>query len=418
MTPNHIPCEADQHDASGVRLPEGVRALVFDVGETLVDETRMWTEHAQHAGVTPFTLMGVIGALIERGEDHRSAWPMLRVEPPSTHLAITTADLYPDALDCLRAARGAGFIVRIAGNQPRGVANTLEALGVVADFVASSADWGVAKPSPQFFEKVISAAQLSPHEIMYVGDRLDTDSIPAHGANLRTALVRRGPWGYLHAERPQSKVADLQLDSLSELTTAITGDAQALYTANTFTTASNASPSRPGWADEAISVVDANPEWQSQGERLRHTVEILLAPWLTARIEHVGSTAVPDLPAKPIIDLQAAVAELDEADSMAAALGPHDWHYVAPHLDQRPWRRLFVKVADGRRIAHLHVMTAGTPRWHQQIAFRDALRADSTLTADYAALKHALAQRHSDDREAYSAAKGSFIQAVLSPETH
>lgn len=76
-----------------------------------------------------------------------------------------------------------------------------------------------------------------------------------------------------------------------------------------------------------------------------------------------------------------------------------------------------LKVAGDRRIAHLHVMTASIPRWHQQIAFRDALRADSALAADYAALKHALAQRHSDDRSAYSAAKESFIQAVLDPET-
>ncbi|MDZ7886632.1 MAG: HAD-IA family hydrolase [Mycobacterium sp.] len=416
MTPNHIPGGEDQHGASGARLPKGLRALVFDVGETLVDESRMWTAYAQHAGVTPFTLMGVIGALIERGEDHRSAWPILGVDPPSTRPDITNADLYPDALDCLRAARTAGFIVGIAGNQPHGVANRLETLGVGSDFVASSADWGVAKPSPQFFEKVISAAQLSPHEIMYVGDRLDNDILPAHGANLRTALVRRGPWGYLHANRPESKVADLQLDSLNELTAAITGDALDLYTADNFTTVSNASLSRPGWADEAIAVVDADPEWQSQGQRLRDTLQALLAPWLTARIEHVGSTAVPGLPAKPIIDLQAAVAELAEADSMAAVLGPHDWHHVAPHLDQRPWRRLFVKVAGGRRIAHLHIMTAGTPRWHQQIAFRDALRADSALAADYAALKRALAQRHSDDRESYSAAKESLIQAVLNPE--
>lgn len=245
MTPNHIPGEEDQHGASGVRLPDGLRALVFDVGETLVDESRMWTERAQHAGITPFTLMGVIGALIERGEDHRSAWPILRVDPPSTHLVITTADLYPDALDCLRATRSAGFIVGIAGNQPRGVVNTLEALGVEADFVASSADWGVAKPLPQFFEKVISTAQLSPHEIMYVGDRLDNDIIPAHRANMRTALILRRPWGYLHAKRRQSKVADLQLDSLSELTTAITGDGLDVYTADNFTTAQNASPSRP-----------------------------------------------------------------------------------------------------------------------------------------------------------------------------
>lgn len=182
------------------------------------------------------------------------------------------------------------------------------------------------------------------------------------------------------------------------------------------TTAPDANPALPGWACEAVEVVDADPQWPFQGQSLRDTLQVLLAPWLTAAIEHIGSTAVPDLPAKPIIDLQAAVTDLDEADSMAAALGPHDWHYVAPNLDQRPWRRFFVKVAGGRRIAHLHVMTADTPRWDRQIAFRDALRADSATRADYAALKRALSQRHSDDREAYSAAKNSFIQAVLDPE--
>ena len=88
------------------RFPEGVRALVFDVGETLVDESRMWSESALNAGVTPFALMGVIGALIERGDDHRSAWPILGIDPPSTYPDITEVDLYPDALDCLRAAKG------------------------------------------------------------------------------------------------------------------------------------------------------------------------------------------------------------------------------------------------------------------------------------------------------------------------
>jgi GrpB-like predicted nucleotidyltransferase (UPF0157 family) len=179
----------------------------------------------------------------------------------------------------------------------------------------------------------------------------------------------------------------------------------------------NTNPSWPGWADEAIEIVDADPEWQLQGQRLRDTLQVLLAPWLAAGIEHVGSTAVPDLPAKPIIDLQAAVADLDEAESIAAVLSRHDWHFVTPALDQRPWRRFFVKLAGGRRIAHLHVMTSDTPRWGQQIAFREALRADSATRSDYAALKHALAQRHSGDREAYSAAKDSFIQVVLDPET-
>jgi GrpB-like predicted nucleotidyltransferase (UPF0157 family) len=97
------------------------------------------------------------------------------------------------------------------------------------------------------------------------------------------------------------------------------------------------------------------------------------------------------------------VTDLGDADPIAAALAPHDWHYVDPDLDQRPWRRFFVKVTEGRRSAHLHVMTPDSPRWHQQIAFRDALRAEPALTADYAALKCVLAAKHTDNREAYTA---------------
>jgi GrpB-like predicted nucleotidyltransferase (UPF0157 family) len=94
----------------------------------------------------------------------------------------------------------------------------------------------------------------------------------------------------------------------------------------------------------------------------------------------------------------------------AAALAPHDWHYVDPDLDQRPWQRSFIKVTDGRRSAHLHVMTPDSPRWNQQIAFRDALRADPSLIADYATLKRTLAAKHTDNREAYTAAKSDFIR--------
>jgi GrpB-like predicted nucleotidyltransferase (UPF0157 family) len=173
----------------------------------------------------------------------------------------------------------------------------------------------------------------------------------------------------------------------------------------------------PAWATEPVDLVDADPNWTVRGEQERGHLETLLAPWLTARVEHIGSTAIPDLPAKPIIDLQAPVTDLGDLDPIAAALAPHDWHYVDPDLDQRPWRRFFVKVTDGRRSAHLQVMTSDSPRWHQQIAFRDALRADPILTADYAALKHVLAAKHADDREAYTAAKSDFIRTVLDGST-
>lgn len=200
-----------------------MRALVFDVGETLVDESRVWSDQARKAGVTPFALMGVIGALIERGEDHRSAWDILGVSRPATPRDITSADIYPDVLDCLQAARLAGLIVGIAGNQPVGAVAQLRALGFGADFVASSAEWNVAKPSPEFYARLTRTAGVGAHEVMYIGDRLDNDILPARSAGLRTALIRRGPWGYLHSRRPESKVADLQLDSLVDLTTALTG---------------------------------------------------------------------------------------------------------------------------------------------------------------------------------------------------
>jgi GrpB-like predicted nucleotidyltransferase (UPF0157 family) len=85
---------------------------------------------------------------------------------------------------------------------------------------------------------------------------------------------------------------------------------------------------------------------------------------------------------------------------------------VPRELDGRPWRRFFVKVEAGRRRAHLHLMRTGTPRWTEQIAFRDALIANATLRAEYAALKYTLSETFRDDREAYSNAKAAFIQRV------
>lgn len=169
----------------------------------------------------------------------------------------------------------------------------------------------------------------------------------------------------------------------------------------------------PGWATEDVYLADANPVWALRGEQERNQLEALLASWLIARVEHIGSTSIPGLVAKPIIDLQALVTDLADPSPLISALTPHHWHYVDPELDQRPWRRFFVKVSDGKRSAHLHVMATETPRWREQVIFRDALRADPVLTAEYGALKFALATEHSDDREAYSAAKADFIRSVL-----
>ncbi len=200
-----------------LRLPDGVRGVVFDVGETLVDESRSWMAQAERAGITPFTLMGLVGSLIESNEDHRRVWDVLGIDPPPESPGIDSADLYPDAVACLRAAADRGLTVGIAGNQPAGVEARLRAVGVDADFIASSAAWGVAKPSAEFFSRMTDAAGLSPSALLYVGDRLDNDVLPARAVGMRTALIRRGPWGHIHARRLEAALADLRLDSLDDL---------------------------------------------------------------------------------------------------------------------------------------------------------------------------------------------------------
>jgi GrpB-like predicted nucleotidyltransferase (UPF0157 family) len=142
----------------------------------------------------------------------------------------------------------------------------------------------------------------------------------------------------------------------------------------------------------------------------------VLAEWLPGPIEHVGSTAIPGIVAKPVIDLMAQVAEPDTVVAQArATLRRMNWIHVPPHLDGRPFRRFFVKVSpDGQhRLAHLHLMFAGADRWDQQIRFRDALRASPKLRDEYAALKSRLASAHADNRELYTEEKTGFVTRVI-----
>ena len=169
----------------------------------------------------------------------------------------------------------------------------------------------------------------------------------------------------------------------------------------------------PAWATEPVRVLPPDEAWLVRGERQCRRLDTVLAAYLLAPVEHVGSTAVPGLPAKPILDLQAAVADLGHAGDVAALLGRDGWHYVPPELDNRPWRRFLVKVEGGHRVAHLHLLRLGHPRWHQQLVFRDALRNDLALLRQYAALKASLAAEHAEDREAYTEGKAEFVAAVM-----
>jgi len=198
-------------------VSDPIRVVVFDVGETLVDESRAWAEHADAVGVTRLTLFAALGALIERGEDHRHVWSLVGVDPPVNAARIRREDLYPDVIECLRALRVAGRRIGLAGNQPEQAETALAELGLPVSFIASSARWRVEKPSPEFFARVVSSAQTQPAQIAYVGDRLDNDVLPARQARMFTVFVRRGPWGYLHAHRPEIAAANATINSLTEL---------------------------------------------------------------------------------------------------------------------------------------------------------------------------------------------------------
>jgi GrpB-like predicted nucleotidyltransferase (UPF0157 family) len=173
----------------------------------------------------------------------------------------------------------------------------------------------------------------------------------------------------------------------------------------------------PAWAYEKAEVVPHDPRLADRARVESERLVRLLAPWLVDGVEHVGSTAVPRLAAKPVIDLMASVTDPDVVVVQARErLAADGWCYVPPDLDGgRMWRRFFVKpdTSGERRVAHLHVIQAGHPRWAEQIAFRDALRRDDQLAGSYEGLKQRLATQFAGDREAYTDAKAEFVAAAL-----
>lgn len=169
----------------------------------------------------------------------------------------------------------------------------------------------------------------------------------------------------------------------------------------------------PTWATERVVVVPWSPAWSSRGRELTADLNGLLDRWLDGRIEHVGSTSVPGLAAKPIIDLMAPVTSLAAAAEADHWLAEEGWHLVPPDLDLRPWRRMYVLPEGDRRFAHLHLVERQHPKWRDTLRFRDELRRRPDLAASYSYLKRRAAEAHEHDREAYTEAKSAFVDQVL-----
>ena len=189
-----------------------VEAVFLDVGETIVDESRAWVDVADRAGVPALTLLGVLGGVAARRENHKRVWEILGT-PPVASPPIEPRDFYPDALPCLRALCERGLLVGLAGNQPETAVSELAACGVDVDVLASSEGWGVEKPSPEFFARIAAESRLPPEKIAYVGDRVDNDVEPALAAGMVAVHIRRGPWGYLQTP-PAEALCIASLDEL------------------------------------------------------------------------------------------------------------------------------------------------------------------------------------------------------------
>jgi len=161
--------------------------------------------------------------------------------------------------------------------------------------------------------------------------------------------------------------------------------------------------------DEKLAIREYDRTWPDHFAKLAARVNTALGH-LVSRIEHIGSTAVPGLAAKPIIDFDVVLesqADLPEAIRRLAMLG-----YVHEGDLGIRGREAFFSPTDEAR-HHLYVLVAEAPELRRHIVFRDALRADPALRDAYTALKRSLAKKHSEDRVAYNAGKSAFVLATL-----
>ena len=162
--------------------------------------------------------------------------------------------------------------------------------------------------------------------------------------------------------------------------------------------------------DEPIRLVPYDPAWPGRFAEEQASMERAIGKWATGGIHHVGSTAVPGLEAKPIVDILAGVDSLEASRACFEPLGALGYLYAPYRVDEMHW---FCKPHPSRRTHHLHLVPTGSNRFRDELAFRDRLRASSDVAGEYAALKRSLAERFAEDREAYTEAKADFIRCVL-----
>lgn len=168
--------------------------------------------------------------------------------------------------------------------------------------------------------------------------------------------------------------------------------------------------SSPLSEDAPIAVVRYSATWPGLFAAEALVLRAALEPWLVAEVEHIGSTAVVGLAAKPVVDIMVPVRDLESSRRAIPAAQSVGYCYYPYKPDQMHW---FCKPSPAARTHHLHLIPWRSQLWQERLAFRDALRKCSSLAQQYASLKLELAARYPLDREAYTEAKAPFIASVL-----
>jgi len=162
--------------------------------------------------------------------------------------------------------------------------------------------------------------------------------------------------------------------------------------------------------DELVRIVAYDPSWPGRFAEETALLNPAIGKWITGGIHHIGSTAVPGLAAKPVIDILVGVKDLPSSRGCIGELARLDYQYAPYRSDEMHW---FCKPAPSHRTHYLHLVPTGSRRYLAELAFRDTLRKRPDLATEYAGLKKRLAAEHGDDREAYTEAKQRFIAKVL-----
>jgi GrpB-like predicted nucleotidyltransferase (UPF0157 family) len=161
-----------------------------------------------------------------------------------------------------------------------------------------------------------------------------------------------------------------------------------------------------------IEIVSYDPAWPARFESEKSIVLAIFRA-VPIQVEHIGSTAVPGLGAKPVIDMLLGVEDLAAVEARIPDLAAADYEYVRRYETEFPERRLFAKPQQRPRAYHLHAVEFSTAFWRRQLLFRNFLRLQAQVALDYCELKRRLATEYGTDRDGYSRAKTAFIEAVL-----